>query len=223
MIPKHLQDYISDSELFLQAVTHRSYCNEHPRTDNYERLEFLGDAVLEYLMSKELYEKFPEQPEGVLTAMRSKLVQTSSLSKIANSLNLGKYLRLSKGEEKSGGRNNPALLEDTFEALVGAIYLNQGMNSARKILSDTLFKEIKSLTTDNLKDPKSLFQELVQAEGMQTPTYEVVEEDGPDHNKIFTVSLMVGNIEWGRGQGSSKQRAETEAAKEGLKKLEEKT
>jgi ribonuclease-3 len=222
MIPKHLQAYISNSQLFLTAVTHRSYCNEHPKTENYERLEFLGDAVLEYLMSKELYERFPDQQEGVLTAMRSKLVQTFSLSRMAIKLCLGDYLRLSKGEEKSEGRSNPALLEDAYEALIGAIYLDKGMASARKFLSDTLFPEIDALNASDLKDPKSLFQELVQAKGMETPTYDVVKETGPDHDKIFTVVLMVENKEWGRGSGNSKQRAQTAAAREGLLRLEEK-
>ncbi len=220
MIPPHLKSYLSDSELFLTAVTHRSYCNEHPRTEHNERLEFLGDAVLEYLISKELYQHFPDQPEGILTAMRSKLVQTASLSQIAQQLNLGDYLRLSKGEEQGGGRQNRALLENTLEALIGAIYLDHGMQAARKFLTDHLFPQIDTLTLHNLKDPKSLFQELIQAQNLPTPTYEVVDEQGPDHDKTFTVSVLVDNQEWGRGEGSSKQRAETAAAQQGLQKLE---
>lgn len=222
MIPKHLQDYLTDSKLFLTALTHRSYCNEHPKTENYERLEFLGDAILEYIISKKLFTEFPEEQEGVLTAMRSKLVQTYSLSKLARELNLGEYMRLSKGEEKGGGRENPALLEDVFEALLGAIYLDQGMKGAHKFLSNVLFPEIFKLGRSNLKDPKSLFQEKVQAMGLSTPTYEVEKEEGPDHDKKFTIALYVGNEKWGTGFGTSKQRAQTDAAKAGLRKLEEK-
>lgn len=221
MIPDNLKPYLSNKDLFLKALTHRSYCNEHPKAENNERLEFLGDAVLEYLMSKELFKRFPKEPEGVLTAMRSKLVQTKSLYNVAQKLDLGPHLRLSKGEEKSGGRENPALLENAVEALIGAIYMDQGMSNARKFLGEFLFPEIENLSTDNLKDPKSLFQELVQSEGMSTPTYEVVDEEGPDHDKVFTVTLMVDGEEWGRGTGPSKQKAQTAAAKAGLLRLEE--
>ena len=220
MIPTHLRSYISNTELFLTSITHRSYCNEHPRTQHNERLEFLGDAILEYLISKQLYEQFPDQPEGLLTAMRSKLVQTNSLSQIARQLKLGEYLRLSKGEEQGGGRQNSALLENALEALIGAVYMDGGMQTAHKFLKDHLFPQIHHLTPDNLKDPKSLFQELIQAQNLPTPTYQVIEEVGPDHNKIFTTLVLVNNQEWGRGQGSSKQRAQTSAAEQGLKRLE---
>jgi len=223
MIPENLQSYLKNSDLFLSAITHRSYCNEHPKTEHNERLEFLGDAVLEYIISKELYERFPKEPEGVLTAMRSKLVQTHSLFQVAQQLNLGKYLRLSKGEDNGGGRENPALLENAVEALIGAIYMDQGIDYAYKFLKDTLFPAIENLSPDNLKDPKSLFQELVQASGYPTPTYEVVKEKGPDHDKIFTVAVMVDDQKWGEGEGTSKQRAQTEAAKKGLLRLEKKT
>ena len=220
MIPTNLQPYLDDHKLFLTALTHRSYCNEHPKTEHNERMEFLGDAVLEYLMSKELYVRFPEHPEGVLTAMRSKLVQTASLALIAEQLDLGEHLRLSRGEEAGGGRLNPALLENALEALIGAIYLDRGMQTTHKFLSDHLFPHIDTLSLENLKDPKSLFQEMVQAQGHPTPTYELVEATGPDHDKTFTMAVIIKGEEWGRGEGNSKLRASQEAAKEGLKKLE---
>jgi ribonuclease-3 len=213
-------EFIGSSKLMKTALTHRSYVNEHPETESNERLEFLGDAVIEFVVSKELYERFQDEPEGKLTAMRSKLVQTAGLAKIARKLKLGEKLFLSKGEEQSGGRESDSLLENTFEAVVGAIYLEKGMEEVSRFLEEYLFPEIDLLKGGNLKDPKSWFQELVQAKELPTPVYRVVKEEGPDHMKVFEVEVMVGKKGVAKGKGSSKQRAETDAAREAIKRVD---
>lgn len=207
-------------KLLKTALTHCSYLNEHPGTISNERLEFLGDAVIEFLISEELYRRFPQSPEGQLTAMRSNLVQTKSFAKIAKKLQLGKALLLSKGEEMSGGRDNPALLENTFEALLGAIYLDQGVNAAKNFLKQHLFPEIDSLNPHDLKDPKSLLQETIQAQNLPTPTYQVLKQEGPDHLKKFQVVVKVGPKQLATGSGTSKQRAQQSAARQALTNIQ---
>lgn len=220
MIPSNLQKYQLKPKLFTKAMTHRSYLNESSTSESNERLEFLGDAILEHLISETLYTRFPDQPEGVLTAMRSQLVQTQTLSKVAQKINLGEHLRLARGEEQAGGRQNSSLLENALEALIGAIYLSSGIDNANSFLKDYLYPEIDTLSLDNLKDPKSDFQEKIQAEGLPTPIYQVTHEEGPDHDKIFTIQVMVGADIWGEGQGKSKQQAQQQAASQGLIKLQ---
>jgi ribonuclease-3 len=217
---KDVKSYLKESKLIKMALTHCSYVNEHPGVESNERLEYLGDAVIEFLISEELYKRFPGEPEGRLTAMRSKLVQTAGLAKVARKLKLGEMLMLSKGEERSGGRENNSLLENTFEAVVGAVYLEGGVREVREFLRDCLFPEIEELKNMSLKDPKSSFQEKVQARELPTPVYQVMSEAGPDHSKRFKVAVLVGKRKLATGEGSSKQRAETEAAREALKVFE---
>ena len=218
-IPPQLSQYLTDCDLFQTAVTHRSYVNEHPESQSYERLEFLGDAVLEYLVSSHLYHQFADQPEGVLTALRSQIVNTQALSQVARQLKLGQYLRLATGERQNGGRENNSILEDVVEALIGAIYLDRGMPAARQFVQDHILPLLNKLDLSQLKDPKSLLQELVQARKLPTPEYQIVQETGPDHAKQFTVKVLVKGREWGRGQGKSKQKAQQAAAAQALEKL----
>ena len=204
--------------LFRQALTHRSYCNEHPGRQSNERLEFLGDAVLSLVISQRLYRLLPDQPEGELTARRSNLVQTSTLAAKAQLLQLDKQLLLSRGEEDSGGRHNPSLLANTFEAVLGAMYLDQGLAACDQYLQE-VFPDAELTSATEMKDPKSLLQEKAQAHGLGTPLYTTVRSTGPDHAKKFTVSVKVDHLPTGVGEGSSKQRAEAAAATAALAKL----
>lgn len=204
-----------NKDLIDQALTHRSWVNEHKgiRTSN-ERLEFLGDAILEYIVSKELYAQFPDKEEGYLTALRANLVNTVSLSEVAKTLELGEYLFLSKGEEESGGRTNPSLLADTVEAIIGAIFIDRGVEDAEEFVRVNLLVDIKKRAASPLKDFKSRLQELVQSQSLPAPKYQVVSEAGPDHSKTFVLDVVVGGNAWGRGEGKSKAVAEQEAAKD---------
>lgn len=212
-----LQKSFKDPALFDLALTHRSWVNEHKgvRPSN-ERLEFLGDAILEFIVSKEIYEKFPDQEEGYLTALRANLVNTISLAGIARQLDLGPALYLSKGEEESGGRTNTSLLADTVEAIIGAIYLDRGVKEAEKFIQENLLVDLEQRLKTPLKDGKSRLQEYVQAQSLPAPKYEVVEESGPDHNKKFVIAVKVSGEVWGKGEGKSKSTAEQEAANNAL-------
>ena len=209
-----------NKRLLKQALTHRSYLNEHPKLKlvSNERLEFLGDAILEFIISKTLYLKYPELPEGVLTAMRSRVVCTESLAKLGKKLKLGQFLFLSKGEEASGGRENKSLLANTFEALIGAIFLDKGLKTTENFIEKKFSHIINQLNRSQLKDAKSLLQEKVREEKKVTPTYKILAEEGPDHNKIFTVGVFAGSKKLGQGKGSSKQEAEEKAAQIALEK-----
>lgn len=200
--------------LLKQALTHRSYCNEHPGAESNERLEFLGDAVLSLIISHRLYQLLPSEPEGELTARRSTLVQTSTLAAKAKQLGLDTKLLLSRGEEESGGRSNPTLLANTFEAVLGAMYLDQGLLACEKYLR-AVFTDTE-LLSGFAKDPKSQLQERAQAAGLGTPVYYIIRSTGPDHAKKFTVGVKTGGRQTGTGEGSSKQRAETAAAEAAL-------
>lgn len=203
------------------AFVHRSYLNETKgiHTSN-ERLEFLGDAVLSLLTSQFLYTTYPEYPEGTLTNIRSSLVKTTSLRDISKSLGLGELLFLSHGEEASGGRTNPSLLADVFEALLGAIYLDQGIDAARKFLDTYLFPNAKGIiAAKSYIDYKSLLQELVQQDSRISPTYHVVKSEGPDHARVFWVEARVAGSVLGSGSGKSKQEAEQGAAMASLEKM----
>lgn len=205
-----------DRALLEKAFTHRSYLNEHRESglENNERLEFLGDAVLELIISSDLYRNYPEKSEGELTNIRAAVVRTESLAEESRNLGFGEYLKMSKGEEDSGGKEKDYLLANTFEAVLGAIYLDQGFDVCVSYLGRTLLHKVSTIIENNLFiDPKTQAQELIQAQFKVTPLYEVVKEDGPDHDKTFTVALIVNQKELGRGTGSSKQRAEEEAAK----------
>lgn len=210
---KTIRDSFKNSENFDLAITHRSWVNEHKgvRTHN-ERLEFLGDAVLEFIVSKALYTKFPDKEEGYLTALRANIVNTVSLAEVAKKLDLGAILFLSKGEEDSGGRTNPSLLADTVEAIIGALFIDQGIDAASEFIQENLLKDVETRAKAPLKDPKSVLQEFVQSQSYAAPKYQVVEESGPDHNKLFVIEVQVNGEPWGRGEGKSKSLAEQEAA-----------
>lgn len=210
-----------DQELLHHAFYHRSYLNEarHIKESN-ERLEFLGDAVLSFLTSEYLYKQYPQFPEGTLTNIRSGLVKTKSLSDVAQELHLGELLFLSHGEEESGGRKNSSLLADSFEALLGALYLDQGVESARAFLTAFLFPRAQQIVdTKSYIDFKSLFQEIIQQDNKTSPTYRVIKSEGPDHAKTFWIEVLVGDNVLGTGYGKSKQEGEQQAAANALEKL----
>jgi ribonuclease-3 len=214
-----------NQQLLITALSHRSSLNEKLQsgttaTESNERLEFLGDAVLELATTLFLYEHCPQEPEGKLTVYRSALVRTESLADLATALGLHERMFLSHGEEQGGGRQNPSLLADLMEAVIGAMYLDSGFETVQKFLHEELFVKFEEIIQKkSYKDQKSLLQEEVQARLHPTPTYRVVKEEGPDHDKRFTVEVLVGDEVWGVGIGHSKQAAEQAAAKEGLKKL----
>lgn len=217
----HLQ--FQDKSLLQRALTHRSYLNEHPEfpLEDNERLEFLGDAVLDFLTGEYLYHRFPEEREGTLTSLRSVLVRTETLAELARRIGLGECLYLGRGEEESGGRDRPAILCGAFEALVGALYLDQGLDTVREFLLPLLEPELdRALRLHLEKDPKSLLQELAQGELGHTPRYHTISAEGPDHARTFTVEVTIGGVPYGRGRGSSKQAAAREAARQAIKRLE---
>ncbi|HBB76707.1 MAG: ribonuclease III [Candidatus Levybacteria bacterium RIFOXYA1_FULL_41_10] len=205
-----------------EALTHRSYLNEIKRkVSSNERLEFLGDSVLSLLVSAYLFEKYPHLDEGKLTNLRSLLVNKKAFAQVADEMGLGAHLKLSKGEEESGGRHNLSLLADTFEALVGALFLDQGINAVSQFINPILFPKAEVFMQKNdLKDPKSLLQETIQSRKHDSPHYKVMSETGPSHAKTFTVGVFVNEKVLGEGKGKSKQEAEEKAAEEALKKFE---
>lgn len=208
-----------NKDLLLQSLVHRSYLNENPgfHLNHNERLEFLGDAVLELIVSDYLYKKYPSQPEGEMTAWRAALVNAKMLSEIADNLRLGDFLLLSRGEAKESGKAKFYLIANAFEALVGAIYLDQGIGAAEKFIAENVFIHLPRVIEEKLyRDPKSLFQEEAQDKVGTTPTYEVLKEWGPDHAKHFVVGVFLGEELIAQGEGMSKQDAQQEAAKNGL-------
>ncbi len=206
------------------AFIHRSYLNENKSVKNSnERLEFLGDSILSLLVSEYLYLQYPKFSEGELTNLRSSVVKTKTLFEISQNLGLGKYLHLSRGEEESGGRENISILADTFEAFLGAIYLDLGLPAVKKILSKFLFPMLSEiLAGKKYKDAKSEYQEIIQEETKISPIYKVITQKGPDHAKEFTVGVYTDNKLQGVGAGKSKQEAEMEAARSALEKLKRK-
>lgn len=218
-LEEKLKISFKNKNLLKEAFVHRSYLNEHPKEKlaSNERLEFLGDAILEFLTSRFLYQKFPHFPEGELTNLRAKLVCDRSLSKIAKKLDFGKHLLLSRGEEESGGRENPSLLSNTFEAILGAIYFDQGLVAVKKFLNTFLFPTTKD--AKKYQDYKSDFQEIAQEKFKITPVYKTLRETGPDHAKTFVIGVYLGKKLCGRGGGKSKQEAEQEAAQVALEKI----
>lgn len=219
-LQQHIGVTFSDQTLLSQAFVHRSHLNESKEhTQSNERLEFLGDAVLSFVTSEYLYATYPQFPEGTLTNIRSTLVKTKSLALVAADLKLGELLMLSRGEESSGGRVNESLLADCFEALLGAIFLDQGIDAAKKFLTThLLYKSATILETKSYIDFKSLLQELTQEKTKVSPTYRVTKSEGPDHNKTFWVEVLSGEVLLGTGMGKSKQEAEQMAAQEALEK-----
>jgi ribonuclease-3 len=203
------------------AFIHRSYVNENRNIKEHnERLEFLGDAVLELVVTEFLYAKFPEKPEGELTTLRSALVKGEHLAVIGSELGIGQYLKLSKGEARSGGAKKPYLLANVFEALIGAIYLDAGYRKSHAFIKQYLIPNLEKIIAAGAHiDAKSEFQELAQARLALTPHYEVLSESGPDHAKVFEMGAYVGSQLFGKGKGNSKQTAEQAAAEEALKKV----
>lgn len=213
-----LQDELNiqfaNKNLLYQAFTHSSYVNEHRRkqfTDN-ERLEFLGDAVLELSVSKYLFEKFPHMSEGELTKLRASIVCEPSLVIFANELNFGHYVLLGKGEELTGGRERPALLADVFESFVGALYLDQGLDIVVAFLERVVFPKVEVGAFSHVMDYKSQLQEIVQQSNNGLLSYEIVDEKGPAHNRTFVSRVVLNDNELGIGRGKSKKEAEQQAA-----------
>jgi len=205
-------------QLLREALTHTSFVNEQPATpvsDN-ERLEFLGDAVLDFVVADELFHRYPTAREGALTSMRAALVRTASLARASSRIDLGAHLFLGRGEEASGGRHRAANLCAAFEAVIGAVYLDQGLERARHLVQDLLGDAIRALEAQAPRDPKSFLQEQVQARLHLTPVYRTIAETGPDHAKEFVVEVSVGDRVVGRGTGPSKQTAEQAAAQSAL-------
>jgi len=220
-LEKLLKFEFKNKFLLEQAFIHRSYLNEARRKYliSNERLEFLGDSILSFTISELLYQKFPKFPEGNLTSYRSVLVCAKTLSAVAQRLELGKYLKMSKGEKESGGMNNPTLLANTIEALIGAIYLDQGMKKAQDFIYQFILPNLTEIIKNKaFKDYKSYFQEIVQEKIKDSPIYKVLDSWGPDHAKNFKIGVYVAGNLIGEGKGKSKQEAEQQAAKAGIEK-----
>jgi ribonuclease III len=216
-----LQSLFTNQSLLNRALTHRSYVNEHPEAlEDNERLEFLGDAVLDFLVGAWLYNHFPEMAEGGLTRMRAALVGNEQLANFARQIQLGELMRLGRGEDESGGRNRPALLGSTFEAVVGAMYLDKGIPGVQRFLDPFLISASEQILQGRKdQDPKSLLQEWAQSEGYGTPFYRTVLASGPDHDKVFEVEVIIHGNVYGLGTGHSKQAAAKAAARSVLASL----
>jgi len=215
-----LTKLFKNQDLLEQAFTHKSWVNENQnKRESNERLEFLGDAILEFIVSKEIYLIFPNKEEGYLTTLRSNLVNTKNLAHIAEKLGIGEKIYLSRGEEESEGRKNPSLLADTLEAVIGALFLDQGMDITYEFVSKHLLSEVPEKISKPLKDAKSRLQEYVQSKGHPAPIYKVIKASGPDHNKKFIVEVLVSGKPKGRGTGKNKNSAAQSAAKNALKDI----
>ncbi|MDZ7369916.1 MAG: ribonuclease III [candidate division KSB1 bacterium] len=221
-LEKRLGYRFKNKELLHQALKHRSYLvqsGEHRNASN-ERLEFLGDAVLGFLITDYLYREYPDEAEGTLTNYKSLLVSGTTLSEFASELKLGDFILLNDAESRSGGRTRTSILSDAFESLIGALYLDGGLEEARKFVLNRIAGRLDSLLEEGkLRNSKSLLQELAQHSNWSGPFYQVEEESGPDHQKIYTVSVTVNGRKMGIGKGSSKKRAEQNAAAEALRRL----
>ncbi len=220
-LAKRLEIKFKDFNLLKQSLTHRSYLNEHPEFPygHNERLEFLGDAVLEIVVTEYLYHKFPQTPEGDLTNWRASLVNAKMLYIVAEELGIEEYLYLSKGEAKDKNKKSRQyILANAVEAIIGAIYLDQGLVVVKKFIKNYILSKLDSiLASKSYLDPKSRFQEKAQEEKGVTPHYKILKEEGPDHDKIFTVGLYLDNQLISKGKGSSKQEAQVAAAGDALR------
>ncbi|MBI2356499.1 ribonuclease III [Candidatus Dojkabacteria bacterium] len=216
---------IKNMDIFVEAFTHRSFINEVKKKqgiNHNERLEFLGDAVLELIISEHLFSTYSNRPEGELTSFRAATVRTETLAKVARKLGYGNYLRMSQGEANTGGRDKDYLLANTFEAVLGALYLDQGIKKCEDFINAKLTPMISHIVEHRSDiDPKTKFQELSQEIYKVTPEYKILREEGPDHNKIFTMAVLINGQEMGRGDGASKQKAEEQAALMALEKIGE--
>ncbi len=210
-----------NKKLFEQAFIHRSYLNEtKEKVSSNERMEFLGDSIISFVVSKYLFVKYPNYNEGILTNLRSLLVNTKSLAQIAKELGFGELLKLSKGEEESKGRQNQSLLADCFEGFIGALFIDQGVEVVNEFLNQTLIPKVDEVEKSrSYKDPKSLLQEHVQAKRLNSPVYKVLEEAGPAHARRFKIGAYVNNKLMGEGYGKSKRDAEEQAAEKALEQI----
>ena len=206
--------------LYKEAFTHASYANEmHHDQSDYERLEFMGDAVLQLYVSEFIFKLFPDVPEGTLTTLRSKLVREESLARFSKQLGLGELIYLGVGEEKNGGRERESVLANIFESFIGALYLDCGKEEVIKILEETIYQHVDDLNYDDITDYKTTLQELIQADQRKTVTYELVDSTGPSNAPEFTIAVMMDEMRLGIGKGTSKKRAEQQAAKDALNKM----
>jgi ribonuclease-3 len=212
---------VNNKELFKQAFTHRSYLNEvKQKISSNERMEFLGDSIISFIVSDYLFRKYPSFDEGQLTNLRSLLVNTKNLANLSISLKFGDLLLLSKGEEESKGRHNQSILADCFEAFIGFLFIDRGIQVTTDFLMEVLLSQTDAIVEKNtFKDPKSVLQETIQAKKQPSPVYRVLEEKGPAHARIFTIAVMMGNKMLGKGMGRSKQEGEENAAKEALENM----
>jgi|SRR5450830_884437 len=220
----YLPENVRTSTRIRRALTHRSFLNEnrHALEDN-ERLEFLGDSILNFLVADWLYQHFPEKKEGFLTKIRSALVHTHQLASFARSIELGPALHLGKGEAQAGGHDRDAILCDAFEAVIAGIYLESDLETVHNFVIPMMEKQSAIVVSEHSEeDPKSRLQELIQADGIATPVYQLVSESGPDHAKVFVVSVIINEAEYAQGEGHSKQAAEKEAAEQALRRLGQK-
>ena len=211
-----------DPSLLEQALIHSSYINENPgiALNSNERLEFLGDAILSLIVAEKLYYVLPYSTEGEMTRLRAALVRRDTLARMARAVRLGDYLYLGKGEETSGGRHKPANLAGALEAVIAAIFIDQGLTIAKDFILRLFDNELQKVVSQGAEiDYKAQLQELIQARQQLTPTYQVIEAVGPDHDKKFTVEVRVGDTVLGKGAGKSKKMAETEAARSALQRL----
>ncbi|WP_159560736.1 ribonuclease III [Streptococcus halichoeri] len=214
--------HFTNNVLLETAFTHTSYANEHRllNISHNERLEFLGDAVLQLIISEYLFTKYPHKPEGDLSKMRSMIVREESLAGFSRYCSFDEFIKLGKGEEKSGGRNRDTILGDLFEAFLGALLLDQGVEQVRQFLEQVMIPQVEKGNYERVKDYKTSLQELLQAHGDVTIDYQVIAEEGPAHAKAFTVEVLVNQEPLSQGQGRSKKLAEQDAAKIALAKLE---
>ena len=217
---QQLEYFFNDTALIEAALTHSSYANENKSSGmvSNERLEFFGDAILEMTVSKLLYENTANLPEGRMTKIRAEIVCEKSLASVAGELNLGKYIKLGKGEEKGGGRNRSSILADAVEAVIAAVYLDGGAEPVTKLVNKFLIKDIDQILHENT-DYKTALQELIQLKPNQTISYHIRGESGPDHMKMFAVEVLINEVPFGHGEGKSKKIAEQMAAKAALTKL----
>lgn len=207
----------TNEALLRQALTHRSAVNEGLGDEHNERLEYLGDAVLELVVSEYVYRRYADRSEGELTSARTALVRTETLSELASKLGLPEHILVSRGELHAGGLQNASLLADTMEAVIGALYIDQGLEPTREFLNQTLLKNADAIIQKSTAlDAKSKFQEVVQAKGHPSPVYRIINKEGPDHHRIFTAQVFVSGKAMGKGVGKSKQEAEQAAAKASL-------
>lgn len=219
-LQKTIKIKFNNEDILNQAFIHRSYLNEsdEENSNSNERLEFLGDAVLQFLTSEYIYNKYNEFPEGEMTNLRSRLVNTESLAEESARLNLSEYLQISKGERETASASS-YILADTFESLLGAIYLDKGIDACRTFLDENLFYKTEGIIEEgDLKDPKSLYQELAQEKHNITPTYKVISDSGPDHQKTFKVGVYLGSKLIAEGEGPSKRKAQQNAAQNALER-----